>query len=157
MGFEKELDFKVGNGVFRKLWTSAPSSTTSSDGLGPLYNARSCQSCHLKDGRGHVPVADEAPVSLFLRLSVPPATDAQRAALASLRELSIPEPVYGSQLQTFSVQGVLAEGGFHIRYEDEPVTLADGETVVLRRPIYDIDGLNSGPLDPRPDEPPSEL
>lgn len=149
MSFAKELDFKVGNGVFRKLWTSAPSSTTSSDGLGPLYNARSCQSCHLKDGRGHVPVADEAPVSLFLRLSVPPATEAQRQALASLRELTIPEPVYGGQLQTFSVQGVLAEGSFHVRYTDEPVTLADGDTVVLRRPTYDITGLNYGPLDPR--------
>jgi CxxC motif-containing protein (DUF1111 family) len=40
MGFAKELDFKIGNGLFRKLWVSAPSSTRSSDGLGPLYNAR---------------------------------------------------------------------------------------------------------------------
>ncbi len=43
MGFEKELLFKVGNGLFRKLWVSSPSSTKSSDGLGPLFNARSCQ------------------------------------------------------------------------------------------------------------------
>ena len=63
MSFRRQLDFTVGNGIFKKLWASAPSSTTSSDGLGPLYNARSCQSCHLKDGRGHVPVDDEAPVS----------------------------------------------------------------------------------------------
>ena len=55
MSFERELDFKVGDGIFRKLWVSAPSSTTSSDGLGPLFNARSCQSCHLKDGRGRPP------------------------------------------------------------------------------------------------------
>ena len=50
--FAQQLDFKVGDGIFRKQWVSAPSSTKSSDGLGPLYNARSCQSCHLKDGRG---------------------------------------------------------------------------------------------------------
>ena len=41
ISFEKELDFKVGNGLFRKLWVSSPSSTIGSDGLGPLYNARS--------------------------------------------------------------------------------------------------------------------
>ena len=41
--------------LFRKVWVSAPSSTQASDGLGPLFNARACQSCHLKDGRGHPP------------------------------------------------------------------------------------------------------
>lgn len=41
--FEDELTFKLGNGLFRKLWVSSPSSTLASDGLGPLYNARSCQ------------------------------------------------------------------------------------------------------------------
>ncbi|HAR53678.1 MAG TPA: thiol oxidoreductase, partial [Roseovarius nubinhibens] len=53
--FEGELTFKLGNGLFRKLWVSSPSSTLASDGLGPLFNARSCQRCHLKDGRGHPP------------------------------------------------------------------------------------------------------
>ncbi|MEL6172607.1 MAG: thiol oxidoreductase, partial [Pseudomonadota bacterium] len=43
ISFEKELDFKVGNGLFKKLWVSSPSSTLASDGLGPLFNARSCQ------------------------------------------------------------------------------------------------------------------
>jgi len=51
LSFEERADFFVGNGLFRKVWVSAPSSTTSSDGLGPLYNARACQRCHLKDGR----------------------------------------------------------------------------------------------------------
>ena len=51
MEFDRELEFKVGNGLFRKLWVSSPSSTRASDGLGPLYNARGCQNCHLKDGR----------------------------------------------------------------------------------------------------------
>src|SRR3546814_14085505 len=41
MGFEKELAFKVGTGVFRKLRTSAPRSQTWSDGLGARDNARS--------------------------------------------------------------------------------------------------------------------
>src|SRR5690606_25394405 len=41
MRAQRALDFKVGEGIFRKLWVSAPSSTRSSDGLGPLFNARS--------------------------------------------------------------------------------------------------------------------
>ncbi|MCG5477115.1 MAG: thiol oxidoreductase, partial [Sinorhizobium fredii] len=50
--FEDEQNFKLGKALFEKLWVSAPSSTQASDGLGPLYNARACESCHLRDGRG---------------------------------------------------------------------------------------------------------
>ena len=53
---KRELDFKIGNAIFRKNWVSAPSSTDASDGLGPLFNSRACQNCHLKDGRGHPPL-----------------------------------------------------------------------------------------------------
>ena len=55
MDFKRELDFKIGNAIFRKNWVSAPASTDASDGLGPLFNSRACQNCHLKDGRGHPP------------------------------------------------------------------------------------------------------
>ena len=81
---EARADFFVGNGLFKKVWVSAPSSTQASDGLGPLFNARSCQRCHLKDGRGHPPAGpDDLATSMFLRLSVPPRSEAERAALAS--------------------------------------------------------------------------
>ena len=40
ISFEKELEFKVGNGLFKKLWVSSPSSTLASDGLGPLFPAQ---------------------------------------------------------------------------------------------------------------------
>src|SRR3546814_942606 len=49
MSFKRELDFKIGNGLFRRLWVSSPSSTTSADGLGPLFNARSCQRCRSEE------------------------------------------------------------------------------------------------------------
>src|SRR5690606_38283809 len=55
LSFEGRQEFLVGNGLFRKDWVSSPSSTQASDGLGPLFNARSCQACHVKDGRGTVP------------------------------------------------------------------------------------------------------
>ena len=85
LDFKREFDFKIGNAVFRKLWVSAPASTKSSDGLGPLYNARACQNCHLKDGRGHPPAAnwpEEDAMSFLMRLSIPPQTDRERALIA---------------------------------------------------------------------------
>ena len=148
ISFERQLDFKVGDGIFRKLWVSAPSSTRSSDGLGPLWNARSCQSCHLKDGRGRVPAPGEAAVSLFLRLSIPPQTDEQRRKIARQEASIVPEPTYGGQLQNFSVQGHLAEGTMELSYREEPVRLADGTVVSLRHPTYGVSGLNYGPLHP---------
>lgn len=148
MSFERQLDFKVGDGIFRKLWVSSPSSTESSNGLGPLFNARSCQSCHLKDGRGSPPLGDEAAVSMFLRLSIPPQNDADREALASRQRAVIPEPTYGGQFQNFSVQGVSAEGRMAIHYEESEVSLADGTVVKLQHPHYQAVDLNYGPMHP---------
>ena len=148
MPFKRERDFHVGNGIFRKIWVSAPASTTSSDGLGPLFNARACQRCHLKDGRGHPPSPGERAETMILKLSVPAETAAQRAALRERREAAIPEPTYGGQLQNFSIQGIPAEGEMTIAYEEVPVALAGGETVNLRRPVYGISGLHYGPLHP---------
>lgn len=152
MGLAKELDFKLGNAIFRKFWVSAPSSTKSSDGLGPLYNARACQSCHLKDGRGHPPRSDrieDRSVSMFLRLSIPPETDAQRQGLAEGRLAVVPEPTYGTQLQELGVQGHVGEGRMVVTYDEVPVSLAGGEVVSLRRPSYRIADFGYGPLHPR--------
>lgn len=148
LGPARQFDFKVGDGIFRKLWVSAPSSTISSDGLGPLFNARSCQSCHLRDGRGRPPAPDEPAVSLLLRLSVPPRDEAERTALAAGRLTAIPEPTYGDQLQTFSVQGIAAEGRLTIAYSEVPAVLGDGSLVSLRSPSYSIADAAYGDLRP---------
>ena len=66
---------------------SSLSSTKSVDGLGPLFNARSCQRCHLKDGRGHPPAAnwpDDDAVSMFLHLSIPHKTKSNADGLPSI-------------------------------------------------------------------------
>lgn len=148
MAFERRLDFELGNALFMKLWASSPSSTKASDGLGPLFNARSCQSCHLKDGRGLVPAAGEPAVSLFLRLSVPPRDAAQQALLESGAVLELPEPTYGTQLQNFGTVGIDPEGRMTVDYTEVPVPLADGEVVRLRRPTYGVIGLKYGPMAP---------
>ena len=156
IGFEGEMDFKLGNGLFRKLWVSAPASTRASDGLGPLYNARSCQRCHLKDGRGHTPEGpDDSAVSMFLRLSVPappsvPPSDIEAFLLSvgSDGPRTRPDPVYGGQLQDFAVPGQAAEGRMVVTYEEVEVPLSGGERAVLRRPDYAVDNLAYGPLHP---------
>ena len=148
MPFERQLDFKVGNGIFKKLWVSSPSSTTSSDGLGPLFNARACQRCHLKDGRGHPPAPGERAESMFLRLSIPAPGPSDGNAPGKTPRAGVPEPTYGGQLQNFSVQGVPAEGEMTIAYRERPVALADGESASLRVPVYGITGLGYGPLHP---------
>ncbi len=149
LDFKREFDFKIGNAIFRKNWVSAPASTDSSDGLGPLFNSRACQACHLKDGRGHPPLTPGIPDeshSMLMRLSVPPRTDEERAFLASGKVNALPEPTYGHQLQDLAIQGHKSEGRIAIQYEEKPVTLAGGETVSLRAPRYSIADLGYGPL-----------
>ena len=148
MSFEQQLDFAVGNGIFRKVWVSTPSSTKSSDGLGPLFNSRSCQNCHIKDGRGHPPAAGERAESLLIRLSIPPQNEEDREAIQTRRKSSVPDPVYGGQLQNFSVQGVLAEGRVNITYSENKVELSESGTASLRHPTYKITNLHYGALHP---------
>ena len=146
--FEDQLDFRVGNGLFRKLWVSSPSSTLASDGLGPLYNARSCQRCHIKDGRGHPPeTTDDNAISMFLRVSIPGSAD---AAIAEIQDYiaTQPDPTYGTQMQDFAVQGHASEYRLEITYDESIVTLADGTDVSLRHPTYTATDLGYGPLHP---------
>ncbi len=145
MRFDGEFDFNLGNALFRKTWIAAPASTLASDGLGPLYNARACQDCHLKDGRGHVPEPGERGVSMFLRIAQPGGTAPEGIEdyLATQAD-----PVYGKQLQDFASPGQVAEGQMTISYAEMPVTLADGSIVRLRAPTYGIADPAYGPLYP---------
>ena len=148
LSFEQELDFKVGNGLFKKVWVSAPSSTLASDGLGPLFNARSCQRCHIKDGRGHTPAGPEDnAISMFLRVSIPGSPDDAPAEIEGYLA-TLPEPTYGGQMQDFALPGHKAEYRLDITYEEIPVELSDGETVSLRKPTYRAADLGYGPLHP---------
>ena len=147
LSFEGQRDFALGNALFRKVWVSAPSSTRASDGLGPLFNARACQRCHVKDGRGRPPRnTREAATSMVIRLSVPARTAEERAALGSGLVPFLPDPVYGSQLQEFAVPGVPAEGRMAIAYEEVPVPINGDEETSLRRPTYSVTDHGYGPM-----------
>jgi len=132
--------FFAGNGFFNQPWVEAPSSTASRDGLGPLFNARSCAACHFKDGRGRPPLESSEPfLGLLLRLSV--SGTGQEGA-------PIPEPTYGGQLQPFSIQGVPAEGRPIVTTTEVDGEFDDGEPFSLAVPQYDILDLAHGPLAP---------
>lgn len=146
LSFEQELDFKLGNALFRKLWVSSPSSTQASDGLGPLFNARSCQSCHLKDGRGAPPRGDAKAITMFLRLAIAAQNSDDELALENRDKLTINDPIYGGQFQTSAIPGVPFEGKMVVDYAEMPFTFEDGTEISLRAPTYSVDDLQYGPM-----------
>ena len=144
----KRLDFSVGNSFFRNPWVQAPASTDARDGLGPLFNTNGCQNCHIKDGRGHPPEANDLhAVSMLVRLSIPAMTPEQKKAY--IKDGVIPEPTYGGQLQDFALQDQVAEGKIDITYQEIPVTFADGTQVSLRKPNLSITQLGYGEMHPQ--------
>ncbi|MGI9503628.1 MAG: di-heme oxidoredictase family protein, partial [Geminicoccaceae bacterium] len=60
----------------------------------------------------------------------------------------VPEPTYGGQLQDLAIVGHNAEGRMVIDYQEQPVELAGGEVVTLRKPTYSVEDLGYGPLHP---------
>lgn len=155
LSIENRLRFYSGGSFFRQAWVIAPSSTTLRDGLGPLFNARSCVACHVRGGRGRAPRSPEEPmVSLALRLSVPGIEP----------HLGVtPEPTYGDQLQILGIaltekaglspgddsaetHGPVAEGFGEVTYQVRRGQYADGERWELRVPSYGIRDLAYGPL-----------
>lgn len=138
LSFDEQSDFGVGNSFFRQNWVMAPASTTARDGVGPFFNAISCSSCHFKDGRGRAPLMDgETGHGLLLRLSIA-GVDANGG--------NLPDPIYGGQLQDGAILGQTLEGKIAIVYQPITEIFADGTTVILQKPSYQITNLGFGAL-----------
>ncbi|MCA9836204.1 MAG: hypothetical protein KC422_04795 [Trueperaceae bacterium] len=136
----QELFFFVGNSFFNQNWVTAPSSTTARDGLGPLFNARSCAGCHFKDGRGRPPEFDgEMPTGLLVRLGIPE---------KDIHGSRLPDPNYGLQFQPEAIGGVAKEGDLIITYEELAGTYPDGSSYSLRKPSLHLENLAYGDLHP---------
>jgi CxxC motif-containing protein (DUF1111 family) len=97
------LDAEIGRRLFERVWVSAPSSTQSNDGLGPLYDAPSCASCHVRN-----PLAD------LDDTTVPPGTVVR---LGNAKGQG--DPIYGLQLQTRAVRGHNPEANPDITWTSE--------------------------------------
>ena len=145
--FSADANFKSGNQVFRN----------DHEGEGPLLNARTCQGCHTKDGRGAIPADTETPMdSMSIRLSL--GNDGE--------ENPVPDPNYGVLLQTFGLASfggggieaglasfdggrdeAIGEGFAYVTYELETGSFPDGEEYELRRPVYQVRDLSYGDFD----------
>lgn len=137
---EQQLLFFVGNSFFNQNWVTAPSSTEARDGLGPLFNARSCAGCHFKDGRGRPPAFDgEAPTGYLVRLKIPERT---------LSGAYLGDPNYGGQFQIAALERIAHEGDLRVTYVEIPGQYADGTPYSLRQPVVTLENLNYGELDP---------
>jgi len=125
---EEDLAFYSGNAFFNQAWVEAPASTTARDGLGPLFNARSCSGCHFRDGKAEPPEDGKAPFSgLLLRLSV------------TGKDGPVPHPLYGGQLQDMSGSDVKVEALPSVTWKEIPGNYEDGTAYTLLQPEYKIE------------------
>jgi len=131
--------FFVGNSFFNQNWVVAPASVSSRDGLGPLFNARSCSGCHFKDGRGRPPEASEPLATTVLRISAP--GEGPHGG-------PLPDRVYGDQIQGSAIPGIVPEADVTVEYDESSATFDDGERVSLRRPRYHFAHWGYGLPDP---------
>jgi len=120
--------FAFGNRLFETRWVIAPGSVSTLDGLGPLYNRRSCAGCHVRDGRGRPPLPDDPfEKSMLLRVSVPGADE---------RGGPKPHPRFGLQIQDRAVPGVEPEAEVSVRWRERTGWYPDGEEYRLREPEW---------------------
>ena len=133
------INFLVGNALFERMWEdSSISKNIAKDGLGPFFSARSCESCHINDGRGHIPITNkEDKISVVIQIS-------QNIAQSNDYIKNIEDDIYGGQISEFAVKDVLKEADIIIDYKYSLEMYEDGRVVELRRPIIKIDNLNYG-------------
>lgn len=132
----------AGREVFTTQWAVAGTpGTAGRNGLGPLFNAASCDSCHRNGGHGDGPVADgPAPVALVIKL-----------ASSSGEACADPpgDPVYGRVFNTAAQDGVQKEGLVTVRYREITGTYYPGGTQwSVRDPRYALVQLSHGQLAP---------
>jgi CxxC motif-containing protein (DUF1111 family) len=129
------LDFEIGRALFDRQWAAAPSSTQAADGLGPMFNARSCNTCHAGGGRG-IPFDRDGNLTPALLLKL--GTHGKGPAVG--------DPVYGQQIQMDAVAGLAGEATVRVSFEHHMVELNDGSRIDLEKPILNLTDFAYGPL-----------
>jgi CxxC motif-containing protein (DUF1111 family) len=109
---------------------------TASSGLGPLFNNRSCEACHVGDGRGRPPLPGEDFATMLFRASI----SGQDAVGGPM-----PAGQFGGQLQLEAIPGYHAEASARVWYSDSGGRYDDGDRYRLRVPHYQFEG-NLGQL-----------
>lgn len=145
---DEEYDkFILGRSFFTIPWVEAPGVTTARDGLGPLFNANTCISCHPSNGRGTLINKDGfTSRSLVARLSVKSNESKEHQEFLKYKGF-VPTSVYGNQLSINGIHGVDFEGNIKIDFEEFEVIFPDGEKHFLLKPKYSLTNLNYGELE----------
>ncbi len=150
---EVQMDIAVGRSFFINPWVIPPASTTARDGLGPLFNARTCKGCHRGGGRGRAPESGEPMRHMLVRLSLP----------GTHTKLGVrPDPQYGTQFQSLGIQrgsnrlesaineGLKGKSIGEVQIETSYQTIngkyPDGETYQLQKPIFRLEQPAYGEL-----------
>ncbi|MCB0338211.1 MAG: hypothetical protein KDD53_01340, partial [Bdellovibrionales bacterium] len=124
-----ELHF-AGDIDFGQSFVTAPAPIA--PGLGPLFNNRSCESCHTKNGRGS-PILGTGGLGsqALVRVSV-----AQGAA--ALPGAPSDVPGIGTQIQDHAIFGQIPEATIELTWKYFPGALPDGQSYELRSPVLKI-------------------
>jgi CxxC motif-containing protein (DUF1111 family) len=134
---EHRASFFVGRSFFNENWVVATASTTARDGLGPLFNTRSCSACHFEDGRSRPPEPGKPMSTMLIRISIPG---------KGPHHEPLPDPTYGGQIQGQGIPGIAPEADVFVAYKEIPGEYSDGETFSLRQPSYSVTNFGYGPL-----------
>ncbi|MGL5889471.1 MAG: di-heme oxidoredictase family protein, partial [Bacteroidia bacterium] len=118
---------ETGDLAFEAPFVSAPALLR--PGLGPVFNSVSCANCHVADGRGRPPGANEPLISMLMRISIP-GTDVHGGPAAV--------PGFGTQLQQRAIAGRQPEADVLISWTELPGQYADGTPYSLRMPAYSL-------------------
>jgi CxxC motif-containing protein (DUF1111 family) len=126
---ETEFHFE-GDIAFGAKFVTAPAPVN--PGLGPQFNHSSCDSCHVKNGRGN-PVLGVGPLGsqALVRVSIP-------SGVSSVPDGPRAVPGLGTQLQDHAIFGLAPEARIDLSWETVNGTYADGEAFELRRPLMSI-------------------
>ena len=108
------------------------------DGLGPIFNSQSCDSCHNSRRRGRGPRSDgEAPSNLVMQLGHLTRGRVVRG-----------DADYGFVLNVSATRGFRPEARVSVTYGVTTLTLADGAKFELRNPSYRVENLDGPSLAP---------
>ncbi|MEO6954537.1 MAG: di-heme oxidoredictase family protein [Polyangia bacterium] len=121
-----ELDsFNLGHAIFNQNWVQAPATTSDMDGLGPIFNQRSCSACHSHDGRS-APLTDAGQfLGLLVRVSVD-GVDPHGGPLG--------DATYETQIRPFGILKVPGDATPQLTYVEQPGTYDDGTPYSLEVP-----------------------
>ena len=121
--------FTAGATLFYTRWVARPAKRPALEGLGPLFNALSCEQCHRNDGRGRPPKDN--------------LTEAE--VTGTVVKFPLGSQNYGLQLQDRAVRGLKPEGQLQRRILSKEEFYADGQKVVLFYPSWAITSFEIAP------------